>query len=89
MRSPKTGGLLTQVHYSEKCTFGGLKGLSLNTGGLKDKFECINIGIYYYTSIDVQSTLYYNDYCDTLFTHYTAKVTDGLTYIIMLKRKGF
>ena len=29
-RSPKTGGLLTQAHFSEKCTSGGLKGRSLN-----------------------------------------------------------
>ena len=43
MRSHKTGGLLTQVHYSEKCAFGGLKGWSLNTGGLKDRLDCIYI----------------------------------------------
>ena len=30
----KTGGLLTQVNYSEKCAFWGLKEWSLNTGGL-------------------------------------------------------
>ena len=28
MWSRKTGDLSTQVYYSEKCTFGGLKGLS-------------------------------------------------------------
>ena len=28
------------MNYSEKCTFGTLKGLS-NTGGLKDRFDCI------------------------------------------------
>ena len=37
----KTGGFLTQVNYSEKCALvGGLKGRSLNTGGLKDRFDC-------------------------------------------------
>ena len=40
MWSLKTDGLLTQVNYSEKWTFGGLKGWSLNTGGLKDRFDC-------------------------------------------------
>ena len=40
MRSPKTGGLLTQVHYSEKRTFGDLKGRSLHTGGFKERFDC-------------------------------------------------
>ena len=41
MLSLKTGGLLTQVNYSgEKKSFGGLKGRSLNTGGLKDRFDC-------------------------------------------------
>ena len=34
MWSHKTGGLLTQLIYSEKYTFGGLKGQSLNTGSL-------------------------------------------------------
>ena len=29
-----------QLNYSEKCTFGGLKGQSLNTGGL-DRFDCV------------------------------------------------
>ena len=28
------------MNYIEKCTFGGLKGWSLNTGGLKDRFDC-------------------------------------------------
>ena len=28
-----------QVNYSEKCTLKGLKGWSLNTGGLKDRFD--------------------------------------------------
>ena len=37
----KTSDLLTQVNYSEKYTFRGLKGWSLNTGGFKDRFECI------------------------------------------------
>ena len=32
-------GLLTQVNYSEKCVIGGLKGQSLNTSGLKDRFD--------------------------------------------------
>ena len=32
--SYKTDGLLSQAHYSEKCTFGGMKGWSLNTGVL-------------------------------------------------------
>ena len=36
-----TGGLLRQVNYSENCTLGTLKGWSLNTGGLRDKFDCI------------------------------------------------
>ena len=39
-RDWKKCGLLTQVNYSEKCTFEGLKGRSLNTGGLKDRFNC-------------------------------------------------
>ena len=30
----KEGGFLTQVNYREKRTFGGLKGLSLKTGGI-------------------------------------------------------
>ena len=30
---------LTLVNYSEKCAFGGLKGQSLDTGGLKDRFD--------------------------------------------------
>ena len=38
--SHKTCGLSIQVNYGEKCTFGGLKGQSLNTGGLKDRFDC-------------------------------------------------
>ena len=29
------------MQNSEKCTFGGLKGWSLSTGGLKDRFDCI------------------------------------------------
>ena len=29
-----------QVNYSEKCAFVGLKGWSLNTGGLKGRFDC-------------------------------------------------
>ena len=33
-------GLLTQVNYSENCTFGTLKGQSLNTGGLNDRSDC-------------------------------------------------
>ena len=33
-QSLKTGGLLTQMNYSEKCTFGSLQWCSLNTGGL-------------------------------------------------------
>ena len=41
MWSHKTGGLLTQVNYSEKCIFEGLKGRSLYTGDLKDRFDCI------------------------------------------------
>ena len=40
MWSHMTGGLLTQVYYREKCTFGALKRWSLNTGGLKDRFDC-------------------------------------------------
>ena len=36
-----TGGLLTQVNYSENHTFGTLQMQSLNTGGLKDRFDCI------------------------------------------------
>ena len=40
--SHKTGGLLTRVNYSENCTLGTLKGQSLNTGGLKDWFDCIH-----------------------------------------------
>ena len=38
----KTGGLLTQGNYRETCTLGGWKGRSLNTGGLKDRFDCIS-----------------------------------------------
>ena len=34
MWSLKTGGLLTQVNYSDKYAFGGLKGNSLNTVGV-------------------------------------------------------
>ena len=30
----KAGGLLTQVNYREMCTFWGLKGWSLRTGGI-------------------------------------------------------
>ena len=37
----KTGGLLTKVDYYEKCTFEGLQGWSLNTGCLKDMFNCM------------------------------------------------
>ena len=37
----KAGDLLTKVDYREKCTFGDLKGRSLNTGGLKDRLGCI------------------------------------------------
>ena len=29
-----TGGLITEVKYSEKCELGGLKGWSLTAGGL-------------------------------------------------------
>ena len=36
----RTGGLLMQVNYSEKCAFVGLKGWSLNTGGVKGRFDC-------------------------------------------------
>ena len=32
--SLETGGLLTQVNYSENCTFGTLKGRFFNIGGL-------------------------------------------------------
>ena len=35
----KTGGLLTQLTFKEKCTLGGQKGRSHNTGGLKDRFD--------------------------------------------------
>ena len=42
--SHKTGGLWTQVDNSENCTFGTLKGQSLNTGGLKDRFDCTYSG---------------------------------------------
>ena len=35
-------GLLTQANYSETCTFEGLKGRSLNAGGLNDRFDCIS-----------------------------------------------
>ena len=35
----KTGGFLTRVNSSEKCTLGDLKGRSRNTGGLKDRFD--------------------------------------------------
>ena len=31
---------LRPVSYVEKCTLGGLQGWSLNTGGLKDRFDC-------------------------------------------------
>ena len=41
MWSLKAGCLLTQMNYRENCTFGGLKGFFLNTGGVKDRFECI------------------------------------------------
>ena len=34
MWSLKTAGILPQVNYSGKCTLRGLKGWSLNTGGL-------------------------------------------------------
>ena len=37
----KTGSLLTQVNYSEKCIYRGLKGQSLNTGGLNGRFHCV------------------------------------------------
>ena len=41
MWSLKVGGLLTRVK-KEKCTFGGLNGRSLHTGGLtEDKFGCM------------------------------------------------
>ena len=36
MWSLKTGGLLTLVNYSEKCTSGGLKARSL-----QDRFDCM------------------------------------------------
>ena len=38
----KPGCLLTQVNYSERCTFGGLQGWSLNTGDLKNMFDYIS-----------------------------------------------
>ena len=41
LKGPKKCGNLTQVNYSEKCAFRGLKERSLNTGGLKDRFDCI------------------------------------------------
>ena len=46
MWSLKTGGLLTQMSYSEKYPFGGSEVVvsqrrwSLNTGGFKDRFDC-------------------------------------------------
>ena len=40
LKGQKKSGLLTQVNYSDKCTFGGLKGQFLSAGGLKDKFDC-------------------------------------------------
>ena len=45
LKEPKKLGLLTQVDYSEKCTLEGMKGWSLNTGGLKDRFDCTCIPI--------------------------------------------
>ena len=36
-----TSGLSTQVYYRERCTLGDLKGQSFNTGGLKDRLNCI------------------------------------------------
>ena len=35
----KKCGFLTQMNYSEKYGLGDLKGWSLNTGGLKDRFD--------------------------------------------------
>ena len=40
-RTNKTGGLLAQVLYREKCALGGLKEWSLITGGLNDRFDCM------------------------------------------------
>ena len=42
-RGWKKCGLLRQVDYGEKCAFGGLKRRSLNTGGLRDRFDCIGV----------------------------------------------
>ena len=44
MWSRKAVGL-TQVNYSEKCAFEELKGQSLNTGGRKDRIDCISQGV--------------------------------------------
>ena len=46
LKGPKKCGLLTQVNYSAKWTFGGLKGQSPNTGGLKDRFNCTSSKLY-------------------------------------------
>ena len=42
LKGPKKCGLLTWVNCCENCAFGSLslKGQSLNTGGLKGRFDC-------------------------------------------------
>ena len=40
MWSLKTDGLLTHVNYSPKWAFWSLQRRSLNTGGLKCRFDC-------------------------------------------------
>ena len=42
---------LRQVNYSEKCSSRGLQGWSLNTGCLKDRFDCSELT----TNLDVMN----------------------------------
>ena len=52
----QTGGLLTQLNYRKKCTLGALKKWSLNTGGLKGRFDCICLYIYgIYRSLNTEA----------------------------------
>ena len=63
MWSLKTGGLLPQVIYCAKYTFGSLKGWSFNTGGLKNRFDCMSriqaLGLY--SAVCTLNAEYYTD----------------------------
>ena len=68
MPSPKTGGILTQVHYREKCTFVGPERAVSNTGGLKDRFDCIWKGSRWCRHT-IRATLIYVSYFVLITSH--------------------